>query len=120
MTIKFYLKRKSATTATTLYALVSYEGNVLKIYTGESILPKYWNHKTQSARSTPGFTESPEFNQRLNNIRSDINRVSLDYKNKHGHVNPAPAILKSLIEKALKKGVKNDRGENAIFKETGK
>jgi len=124
MRVKFYLKRskppgkeaianakkKGITLAkfnphapTSIYALANYEGNTLKIYTGESIAPKYWNAETNSARNTPKFTEHPEFNERLNQIRSAINRTYLDYKNKNKNATPAPAILKPLIEETLKR-----------------
>ena len=104
MKIKFYLKRPKSDTATSIYALVNYNANSLKIYTKESIIPQYWNAATNSARNTPKFKEHPEFNQRLNNIRSTINKVFLDFKNENGHAEPSPAILKPLIEQALKKG----------------
>ncbi len=89
---------------TAIYALVNYDGNSLKIYTGESIPPKHWNPETNSARNTPKFPEHPEFNERLNQIKSTINRVFLDYRNKNGHAAPSPAVFRSLIETAMKKG----------------
>lgn len=104
MRIKFYLKRPKAKTETSIYALVNYNANTLKIYTGESIIPKHWNADTNSARNSPKFPEHPEFNARLNNIRSTISRVFLDYRNRNEHAAPAPAVLKPLIEQALKKG----------------
>ena len=123
MRIRFYLKRpipgpkasketkalykKAPHSESTIFALVNYGGNTLKVYTGESINPKFWNPATQQARATPLFIESPEFNQRLNNIRGTINRVFLDYRNRHDHASPSVAILKPLIEAALKKGVQS-------------
>ncbi|MBI5371368.1 MAG: site-specific integrase [Sphingobacteriales bacterium] len=83
---------------------MNYNGNTLKVYTGEAILPKHWNQDTNSARNTPKFPEHPEFNERLNHIRSTISRVFMDYKNRNDHATPAPAILKPLIEGAMKKG----------------
>jgi hypothetical protein len=103
MRVKFYLKRPKANSDTSLYVLANYEANTLKIYTGESINPRYWNPETNSARNTPKFTEHPEFNERLNQIRSTINRTYLDYKNKNKNATPAPALLKPLIAEALKR-----------------
>lgn len=118
MKIKFYLRRPapgekaSAETkaafnpnaSTAIFALINYNGNTVKIYTNESIVPKYWNGDTQGARNTPKFPEHPEFNERLNQIRSTINRTYLDYRNNNTHTVPAPAVLKPLIESALKRG----------------
>lgn len=103
MPVKFYLKRPKAEKETAIYALVNYNNNSIKIYTGESILPKYWNSDNNCARNTPKFSEHPEFNERLLNIRGTINKVLLDYKNNHNHSIPSPAVLKPLLEKALKK-----------------
>lgn len=105
MKIKFYLKRPKADSPTSIYALVNYAGQSLKVYTKESIDPKFWNPTTNAARQTPKFTEGPEFNQRLNNIRSTISKVFMDFKNDNGHNEPSPAILKPLIEQALNKDV---------------
>ncbi len=104
MKIKFYLKRPQSTATTSLYALVRYSSHIVKVYTGESILPQYWNKSTNCARNTPKFIEHPEFNQRLNNIRSTINKVFLDYKNENSHQEPSPTVLKELIDSAMKKG----------------
>jgi len=104
MRIRFYLKRADSKSDTSIYALVNYEGNQSKIYTGESILPKYWNSDTQSARNTPKFTEHPEFNERLNQIRSTINRTFLDFRNTSNGATPSPAVFKSLVESAMKRG----------------
>jgi integrase len=104
MRIKFYLKRPKAKGNTSIFVLVNYDGNSLKVYTGESIVPKHWNPKTNNAKNSENFPEHPEFNERLNQIRSSINRVFLDYKNRNDNAVPSPAILKSLIETALKRG----------------
>lgn len=109
MRIKFYLKKEKVdgrlnSSPTAIYSLINYEGNSLKIYTGESVLPKYWNKQTNSARNTPAFPEHVEFNLRLNNIRSTINRVFLDFRNKNNHQAPSPAVLKQMIESAMKRG----------------
>lgn len=105
MTVKFYLKRsKPLNKPTAVFALLNYNYNSLKIYTGESIPPRFWNKATHLAKANSGFEESPEFNQRLVSISSTMNKVFLDYRNNHNHEMPAPAVLKPLIEIALKKG----------------
>jgi Phage integrase family. len=104
MKVRFYLKRPASKTETVIFALINYDGNALKVYTKETILPKNWNKKTQIARNTPSFPEHPEFNERLNQIRSTINRVFLNYRNENNCKTPAPAVLKPLVEDALKGG----------------
>jgi integrase len=57
--------------------------------------------KQTAPGNTPKFPEHPEFNERLNLIRSSINRTFLDYRNANNHSIPSPVILKPLIEAAL-------------------
>lgn len=107
MKIKFYLKRPDSKTTTSIYGLANYDGNTMKFYPGESINPKHWNKKTQTARNTPSFPEHPEFNERLNQMRSLVNRLYLDYRNKHNHATPSPDVLRGLVEAQLSGPVKS-------------
>jgi len=104
MKVRFYLKRPASKTETVIFALLNYDSNTLKIYTEETILPKHWNKKTQTARNTPTFPEHPEFNERLNQIRSLIHRVFLNYRNENANRAPSSAVLKPLVENVLKGG----------------
>lgn len=103
MRVKFYLNRPRQKTQTALFAMIRYSGESLKIFIGESIVPDHWNAKTNSARNTPKFPEHPEFNERLNLIRSEINRAFIDYKNKNGHAAPVPAVFKEIVLGILNK-----------------
>ncbi len=102
MKVRFYLKRAGAKRETAIFAVANYGGHSLKVYTGEAIHPKFWNAKTQTAKSTPAFPESPEFNQRLVNIRATINRVYLRYVNDNDNQHPEPQQLREHIENAIK------------------
>lgn len=84
--------------------MVHYGGHQVKIYLTESINPKYWNSATQTARNTPRFPEHPEFNERLLQIRSAINRAYLTYRNEHNGAMPPPDKFKELVAVALGKG----------------
>lgn len=104
MRIRFYLKRAQSKVETSIYALINFNGCSIKHYTGESILPRFWNPETQSARTTPKFPESPEFNERINRIRSNINRAFLDFRNTNNDRYPSESELKALIASAAKNG----------------
>lgn len=124
MQVKFYLKRpnppgkKAKKNAkergtplpkfdinklTAVIAVAYYNGKTVKVGTGESILPKYWNAEKQCARTTQSFREHPEFNKRLTNIASTINIVLMSYKDNTDHELPTPDIFRGLIITALKK-----------------
>lgn len=96
MKVRFYLLRPDSKTESGLLASVSYKNERLRIGIDESINPKYWNVKTNRARTTPSFPQSPEFNLRLDNIRSGIEKCYYDYFNE-AKQHPTPQLLKSLI-----------------------
>lgn len=117
MEVSFYLKRpaiKKATkttedkirklkTRTVIYARVCYNNYKLKFYTNENIDPKYWNPETQRAKQTAKFREHPEFNQRLENIASDIRTAFRNYQNKNNGEIPLPETFKAILNTDIKK-----------------
>jgi integrase len=105
MEISFYLKEANAKQETPIYSRICYEGYKLKYYPSEKINPRFWNKVTQRAKQTGGFREHPEFNQRLNDIASDIRTVYRSYLKDHKNQIPEPGALKSLLDKELKKRV---------------
>lgn len=93
--------KKDSTTKRAIYALINYGGISVKYYIGESINPKHWNPSTQSARNSSSFPEHPEFNARLDNIRSTINKIFLTYRTERNS-DPSREKLKELIDAELK------------------
>ena len=104
MEISFYLKRPKAANETAIFARISYDGFQTKYYLPEKIHPKNWSKETQRAKQTDKFKEYPEFNQRLQNIISDIGNVYRSFVNDKGEI-PNPETLKELLDKEIKKKV---------------
>lgn len=100
MRIRFYLKRPKAGSETAILARISYAGQQLKIYSGESIAPKYWSPKKQRAKDIPVFREGSSLNVRLDKIKSTINKCFLDYQNEYDTL-PSLAKMKQLSQVAL-------------------
>lgn len=84
-----------------IFAMIHYNANQLKFFLGETIIRKYWNASTQSARNSAGFPEYPEFNERLNQIKSLINKTFLEYKNKNNGEIPGTAEFSELLKMAF-------------------
>ncbi|MBI3139506.1 MAG: site-specific integrase [Sphingobacteriales bacterium] len=123
MRIKFYLKRpvpgpnatakakaeykKNKDAPTAIYALVNHSGNSLKVYTGLSIIPEYWDKERCRPKSVAfsKFPDRPEFTERLDRIEGTIKSAFHNYKNDNGHADPSPATLRSIIDAALNKKV---------------
>lgn len=106
MEISFYLKEANSTKETPIYARICYEGRKLKYYISEKINPKYWNKKTQRVKQSKEFREHPEFNQRLEDIVSDIRnsyRKYLKYLKDHKNTIHETDSFKDFLDKELKK-----------------
>lgn len=102
MKVKFYLLRPKSKTETGLICSVSYDKKRIRFCIKESVNPKFWNPKTSRARITPSFPESAEFNQRLNNIASKVNKLYLDSFNANEEP-PTEAMLGRYIRSEILK-----------------
>ncbi|RAJ85859.1 hypothetical protein CLV59_102565 [Chitinophaga dinghuensis] len=72
MEVSFYLKRPKEERST-IFALISYEGETLRYYLSEKIPTVYWNKVLQRAdRAGKEFPEYPEFNARLDLLEHTI------------------------------------------------
>lgn len=98
MKVSFYLIRPQSRNETGINANISYQSQRLRIGVNESILPKFWNIKTGKARNTPSFPQAPEFNLRLDRIKSGIEKCFYEYYNEIEQP-PTPSQLKELILK---------------------
>ncbi len=98
MRVRYFLRDKKAKSETAIYALVSYEGERVKIPIGESIKPSFFNQKTNLVRITSKFPEGPEFNERLSHLSSLIKKAMLTYKNENDGQSPSPEVFKARAE----------------------
>lgn len=98
MKIKYYLIRPDSKTETGLLVSISYKTERLRLGIDESINPKFWNLKTSRARSTPSFPQAPEFNQRLESIKSGIEKCYYEFFNEDNQP-PTKEQLRTLIQK---------------------
>jgi len=79
----------------------------LKYSTGETINPKFWDNETQRAIETKKFPEYPEFNQRLDTLKTAINNIHRQMLNDGQILNP-----ESLKEKVKEHLIKNNNVVN--------
>lgn len=103
MNISYYLTRPNSEDLTTIYARICYNGYQVKYYLDEKILPLNWNKRTQQAKNSPKFKESPEFNQRLSDLRSQIQNTFLEYKRLHSGITPNPQSFRKALDLAIKR-----------------
>ncbi len=110
MNVKFYLLRSKSKTPTGLICSESFAKKRIRFCVGESINPKFWNAKTSRARMTPSFPESQEFNHRLNNMASKINKL---YLRSFDANEESPT--KAMIEKSIRTEVLNKKSKVSFF-----
>jgi integrase len=115
MEVSFYLKEANSKQETSIYARICYEGYKLKYYPSEKINPKFWNKTTQRAKQTASFKEYPEFNQRLEDIASNVRTVYRNYLKDHKNEIPETETLKTLLDKELKKKVSEKDKVKTLF-----
>ncbi len=72
--INFNLRDASSKTSTPVNIVIRWSGKKLVYSSGESITPIYWDGLKQKANETKKFREAPEFNLKLLNIETKIQK----------------------------------------------
>ncbi|WP_373511782.1 tyrosine-type recombinase/integrase [Persicitalea sp.] len=102
VSVRFSLKKLDATKATPIRCRICYANQRLTYYTGESILPEFWDNTTRRPRNTREFAHYLELKTRLNQIEKLVPKVLLDYQNERGDVIPSTDAIKTLLDLHLK------------------
>ena len=110
-----WVKRPTAKKQTAIFARISYNGYQTKYYLPEKIHPKFWSKETQRAKQTEKFKEHPEFNQRLENILSDIGNGYRTFLNDKNEI-PTPEEFRELLDKTIKKKVSEKDNLKSFFR----
>jgi site-specific recombinase XerD len=98
--VNFFLKKPKSKDETLIYLFLSYNNKRLKYSTGEKIDPIYWDSENQKVKGTKKFPEHPEFNGRLNSIRSKANDAYRKVLN-DGY-EPNNALIKKELDKTIR------------------
>lgn len=111
MRVQFYLGRPKVKTKkgaisnpeeTFIAANIHVGGKLMRIGTGLSVEPKYWNPKTHRAKITPSFRGASSLNALLDDIRGRILKAYFDYKSAHNS-DPSQGTFKQLLNVALER-----------------
>ena len=110
----FYLRDGKATSETPIILFIFYNGTRVKISTGKSIHPKFWNAVDQSARSSKEYPGAKLLNATLHQMQETIESIllKLDYELKRPPVRTelleAITMVLNPKKEALDKSVKPD------------
>jgi integrase len=98
--VNFFLKKPKSEDETLIYLFLSYNNKRLKYSTGEKIDPVYWDSENQKVKGTKKFPEYPEFNSRLNSIRSKANDAYRKVLN--DGLEPTNLLIKKELDKTIR------------------
>ena len=110
-TLKFFLKEPDSKNKTLVHLIYQYgysevnpktgrrQYKFLKMSSGESIEPKFWNPDKCRARETRAFPQYPEFNARLNYLENVV--VNTFRRLKNDGIFPSPAQIKEEVLKEV-------------------
>jgi integrase len=100
-------KSAAVTKETAIICVIRYKSNRLKYYTGEKVHPKFWDNRKENKRYQTvknSLPDAPEFNARLEKIRTTVKDVFRRYQNENGNVVPTTDILKELLDTEFQRG----------------
>ncbi len=78
--INFYLRDATSKNETLIYLIFNYDNQRIKVSTGFSILPLYWNKKTQRVRESIEFPHHADINEKLEDQGSVILKLYHNYR----------------------------------------
>ncbi len=96
-TVKFNLKDNNVTKASVIMLLFNYDNKRLKLSTGYSVPPKYWNNKSQRVREVMEYFGHTEINEGLEDLSRLILKVYSD--NLKNGIQLEPEALKKEVLK---------------------
>lgn len=97
----YYLREPKANQETTLQLVVWHLNKQLKISTGKTIHPKYWNQKKQTARAALDFPQAKVFNSTLSTMVQKAEKCLFELERELER-SPSPKELKEAIDAVLR------------------
>jgi integrase len=98
--VTFKLKEPKIKDETLVYMVINYNNKRLKYSTGERIKPAFWNTADHKAKETKKFSEYPEFNARLELLKS--NAFTAYRKILNDGDEPTNGLLKKELDKIIR------------------
>jgi integrase len=92
-TVTFILKDSQLKSETPILSILRFDKERVKFSTGLKINPIHWNKDKRRAKQTNKFPSYPEFNQRLDQIKSELEEMFLTILNS-GQI-PSKELIKS-------------------------
>ena len=94
--VNFNLKKSDfkSSKMTALNLVFNYENKRLKMGTGISVVPKFWNTKSQRLKLSSDYPEADSINSKIELLESDLIKIYKEYISKG--IVPEPSTLKAV------------------------
>src|SRR5574338_1626473 len=113
---KFYLKDPKAEKTTSIMLVCQWSNQQVKVYTGKTILPEYWNGKEGKARNVQEFRESRKLNAFLASKEEEAKNLYWDMELRMKRP-PTKSEYKVALQTLLETGKVNLENEIPTFEE---
>jgi len=110
--VKFFLKDPKSKEPTLIYLIFQFNYyeiingkkrfKFFKYYTGEKILPAYWNQKSNKARDTKNFSASSDLNNRLSDLEKLVLKIHTRIIN--DGLKPTPDLIREKVKQNIGQG----------------
>ena len=107
--IKFYLRDKNSKNSTSILMTVFFENNRMKISTGCSVPPKFWNENKQRVKITMEFENANEINDKLDSLENVMDSLMKKYRDENYY--PSPERIKSDLIKQNEVPIKHRKAK---------
>jgi site-specific recombinase XerD len=96
---KFLLREPKSENKTLIYLIVRYDNKKFAYYTGEKVLPKYWDFSKQRIKRTNSVVDFSEINYWLDTIEHQILKIFRNNREKDDEI--CNELLKEELDKEL-------------------
>jgi len=101
LNINYNLRDPNTDNLTSIIMVIRYANQKIVISIKEKVHPKNWDGKNQKMKNLRNLFESPEFNARLMELKSIVNKEYLKYLNDHDQEIPSPFEFKEIVKSKI-------------------
>jgi integrase len=104
--VNFNLREPKSQNETPIHMILRWDNQRIVESTGLTINPKFWDTDQQKIKTTKSFPIGPDFNFRLSDLRSSIEKLFVQFTTRNGH-EPSKSEFQTEIHRS-----RNSKGNN--------
>jgi integrase len=103
--VNFNLREPKSQNDTPIHMILRWDNKRIVESTGLSINPKFWDSELQKIKTTKSFPNGPDYNFRLADLRSSIEKMFVQFTTKQGH-EPSKGEFQNEIQSSKNNNIK--------------